>query len=167
MNFILLYVRNALDWKNLWRRQNLIYSSNLTHLRISQYHSLSDKKIKGILHLFPNIIHLDFEESTDFTDKALKLIAESYPNLKSQSCHKLEYLSISLHTGLLANQFVILFVLAQSSNTSTLAVVILLIRLLRKSFVTCSCFNLIWRVVILLANKAIKKCWKSNWKDAW
>ncbi|PKY59682.1 hypothetical protein RhiirA4_482640, partial [Rhizophagus irregularis] len=64
-----------------------VYSSKLTHLKITHYHSLSNRKIKGIVHTFQNIIHLDFEGSTDCTDKVLKLIAESYPNL--------EYLNIS------------------------------------------------------------------------
>jgi hypothetical protein len=65
-----------------------IYSSKLTHLKISHYYPLSNKKIKGIVHTFPNIIHLDFEMSIYHTGKALKLIAESYPNL--------EYLNISV-----------------------------------------------------------------------
>src|SRR6266487_3456620 len=64
-----------------------VYSSKLTHLKITHYRSLSNKKIKGIVHTFQNIIHLDFEGSTDCTGKVLKLIAESYPNL--------EYLNIS------------------------------------------------------------------------
>ena len=59
-----------------------VYSSKLTHLKITHYRSLSNKKIKGIVHTFPNIIHLDFEGSTDCTGKVLKLIAESYSNLK-------------------------------------------------------------------------------------
>ena len=94
--------------------QKLIYSSKLTHLKISYYHSISNKKIKGIVHRFPNIIHLDFEKSIDPTGEALKLMAKSYPNLKylnisalynrfrpkndidliaiANSCYKLEYL---------------------------------------------------------------------------
>ncbi|PKK59612.1 hypothetical protein RhiirC2_794592 [Rhizophagus irregularis] len=98
-----------------------VYSSKLTHLKITHYPSLSNKKIKGIVHTFPNIIHLDFEGSTDdHFGKTLKLIAKSYPNLEylnisalhgfkserdiglnaiAQSCHKLEYLNISGHTG--------------------------------------------------------------------
>src|SRR6266498_310330 len=94
-----------------------VYSSKLTHLKITHYRSLSNKKIKGIVHTFPNIIHLDFEGSMDCTGKVLKLIAKSYPNLEylnisalrrgfksendiglsaiAQSCHKLEYLNIS------------------------------------------------------------------------
>src|SRR5688572_27585630 len=35
-----------------------VYSSKLTHLKITHYCSLSNKKIKGIVHTFPNIIHL-------------------------------------------------------------------------------------------------------------
>ncbi|RGB30774.1 hypothetical protein C1646_764921 [Rhizophagus diaphanus] len=94
-----------------------VYSSKLTHLKISHYYPLSNKKIKGIVHTFKNIIHLDFKESMKSVSigKVLKLIAESYPNLKylnisashwgfkndkglcaiAQSCHKLEYLNIS------------------------------------------------------------------------
>ncbi len=97
-----------------------VYSSKLTHLKITYYRSLSNKKIKGIVHTFPNIIHLDFEGSMDCTGKVLKLIAKSYPNLEylnisalrggfksendiglsaiAQSCHKLEYLNISNRT---------------------------------------------------------------------
>ena len=92
----------------------------LTHLKITHYRSLSNKKIKGIVHTFPNIIHLDFEESTDCTGKVLKLIAKSYPNLEylnvsvlrggfksendiglfaiAESYHRLEYLNISNRT---------------------------------------------------------------------
>src|SRR5207248_4545029 len=90
-----------------------VYSSKLTHLKITHYRSLSNKKIKGIVHTFQNIIHLDFEGSIDCTGKVLKLIAESYPNLEylnisnlgggfrsendiglsaiANSCHRLEY----------------------------------------------------------------------------
>src|SRR5581483_5962092 len=98
-----------------------VYSSKLTHLKILHYYTLSNKKIKGIVHIFPNIIHLDFKGSTDDRiGKTLKLIAKSYPNLEylnisalhgfksesdiglsaiANSCHKLEYLNISGHTG--------------------------------------------------------------------
>ncbi|PKY62089.1 RNI-like protein [Rhizophagus irregularis] len=94
-----------------------VYSSKLIHLKISHYHALSNKKIKGIVHTFQNIIHLGFEKSIDPTGKTLKLIAKSYPNLEylnisalhegfqqnndigltaiANSCHKLEYLNIS------------------------------------------------------------------------
>ena len=108
------------------KRQNPVYSSSMTHLKISYYHSLSDKKIKDIVSSCPNIIHLNFKRSTGFSDKALILIAGAYPNLKylnlcdyadaygtlyqrftnkgllaiSSSCHKLEYLNIYLHTGI-------------------------------------------------------------------
>src|ERR1044072_3747943 len=92
----------------------------LTHLKITHYRSLSNKKIKGIVHTFQNIIHLDFEGSTDCIGKVLKLIAKSYPNLEylnisalrvrfksendiglsaiANSCHRLEYLNISNRT---------------------------------------------------------------------
>ncbi len=107
------------------KRQKPVYSSNLTHLEISHYRYLSDKKIKGIVCLFPNIVHLDFNFSTGFSDKTLNRIAESYPNLKylnlqkdeyvscnmgiitgeglyaiARSCHKLEYLNISHRTDI-------------------------------------------------------------------
>ncbi|PKK73422.1 hypothetical protein RhiirC2_823570 [Rhizophagus irregularis] len=97
-----------------------VYSSKLTHLKITHYRSLSNKKIKGIVHTFQNIIHLDFEGSTDCIGKTLKLIAKSYPNLEylnistlhgrfkiendiglsaiANSCHKLECLNIFGHT---------------------------------------------------------------------
>jgi hypothetical protein len=57
------------------------YSSKLTHLKISDY-QLSNRKIKSIVRIFPNIIHLDFEESMECVGKVLKLIAELYPDLK-------------------------------------------------------------------------------------
>src|SRR5918912_2931482 len=63
--------------KIVQKRQKPIYSSNLTHLEISYYRYLSDKKIKGIVRLSPNIIHLDFNFSKGFSDKTLNLIAES------------------------------------------------------------------------------------------
>src|ERR1043166_5321153 len=107
-------------------RHKPVYSSSITHLKISYYHSLSDKKIKDIVSSCPNIIHLNFKRSTGFSDKALILIAGAYPNLKylnlcdyvdaygtlyqrftnkgllaiSSSYHKLEYLNIYLHTGI-------------------------------------------------------------------
>ena len=61
--------------------QKPIYSLKLTHLKISYYHSISNKKIKGIIHTFPNIIHLDLEKGMYLTSKALNL--ESY--LKQES----------------------------------------------------------------------------------
>ena len=95
--------------------QKPVYSSSLTHLEISHYYSRSDKKFKSIACLFPNLVHLNLNYSTGFSDKTLNWIAESYPNLKylnlgghgdglitdkglyvvANSCHKLEYLSIS------------------------------------------------------------------------
>ncbi|RGB31871.1 hypothetical protein C1646_763603 [Rhizophagus diaphanus] len=65
-----------------------VYSSKLTHLKITHYYLLSNKKIKGIVHTFQNTIHLDFEGSTDCI--GLTAIAEL--------CYKLEYLNISNHT---------------------------------------------------------------------
>src|ERR1043165_9958343 len=51
------------------KRQKPVYSSNLTHLEILHYRYLSDKKIKGIVCLFPNIVYLNFNFSTGFSDK--------------------------------------------------------------------------------------------------
>src|SRR3990170_1056508 len=111
------------------RKQMPVYCSNVTHLEISYYHSLSDKKIISIVHSCPNIVHLSFINSIGFSNRALELIAGSYPNLKylnqcidrsggfrsfhtlkvydldlwkiAQSCHKLEYLNISYRTEFL------------------------------------------------------------------
>src|SRR5688572_17363237 len=111
------------------RKQTPVYCSNVTHLEISYYHSLSDKKIISIVHSCPNIVHLSFINSIGFSNRALELIAGSYPNLKylnlcvdrsggfrsfrtlevydldlwkiAQSCHKLEYLNISYRTEFL------------------------------------------------------------------
>jgi hypothetical protein len=100
--------------KIICEEQKPIYCSNVTHLEIPNYH-LSDKKVKSIVGLFPNIVHLDLYLSVGFSDKTLNRIAESYPNLKYlnlggygdgsitdkglyaivNSCHKLEYLNIS------------------------------------------------------------------------
>ena len=63
-------------------KQKPIYSSNLTHLKIAHYHSLSDKKIKSIIGSYSNIIYLNFKSSTDFSDNGLNLIAGAYPNLR-------------------------------------------------------------------------------------
>ncbi|PKB94076.1 RNI-like protein [Rhizophagus irregularis] len=102
------------------RKQTPVYCSNVTHLEVSYYHSLSDKKIISIVHSCPNITHLSFINSIAFSNRALELIASSYPNLKYlnlcidrpggfstrevdgsglwrivKSCHRLEYLNIS------------------------------------------------------------------------
>ncbi len=107
------------------KRQKPVYSSNLTHLEISNYHPLSDKKFNSIARLFLNIVYLDFNYSIGFSDKTLKQIAEFYPDLKylnlqkdeyiscnmgiitgeglyaiARSCHKLEYLNISHRTDI-------------------------------------------------------------------
>ncbi|PKC53799.1 RNI-like protein [Rhizophagus irregularis] len=89
------------------------YVSNVTHLEITYYHSLSDRKIKNIVDTFPNIIHLNFKESIGFGDRSLFIIAESYLNLRYlnlwdaeaitdkglcaivRSCRNLEHLNIS------------------------------------------------------------------------
>ncbi|RGB32655.1 hypothetical protein C1646_816539 [Rhizophagus diaphanus] len=112
--------------KNLRRKQKPVYCSNVTHLEISYYHSLSDKKIISIVHSCSNIIHLSFKNSAGFSNRALELIAGSYPNLKylnlcddqsggfrsfryrevddgglwriTKSYHKLEYLNIAYRT---------------------------------------------------------------------
>src|SRR6266496_2321240 len=131
----ILWKRIELEWtqhsqlkkfmKMVRRKQKPVYSSNLIHLEISNYHPLSDKKFNDIAHKFPNIVHLDLKFSTGFSDKTLKRIAESYSNLNYlnlqkdeyiscnigiitgkglyaivQSCHKLEYLNISHHTDI-------------------------------------------------------------------
>ncbi|CAJ0760672.1 16970_t:CDS:2 [Entrophospora sp. SA101] len=90
-----------------------IYTSNLTLLKLTYYHSLSYKKIKGIVNSCPNIIHLDLDYTAGFGYKALIMVAKSYPNLKylnlrkaglitdeslcviAKLCNKLEYLNIS------------------------------------------------------------------------
>ncbi|GET57685.1 hypothetical protein GLOIN_2v1786061 [Rhizophagus irregularis DAOM 181602=DAOM 197198] len=102
------------------RKKTPVYCSNVTHLEVSYYHSLSDKKIISIVHSCPNITHLSFINSIAFSNRALELIASSYPNLKYlnlcigrpggfstrevdgsglwrivKSCHRLEYLNIS------------------------------------------------------------------------
>ena len=64
------------------RKQTPVYCSNVTHLEISYYHSLSDKKIISIIHSCPNITHLSFKNSIGFSNRALELIAGSYLNLK-------------------------------------------------------------------------------------
>ncbi|GBB94483.1 hypothetical protein RclHR1_23620005 [Rhizophagus clarus] len=112
--------------KLIRRKQTPVYCSNVTHLEISYYHSLSDKKIISIVHSCPNIIHLSFKNSIGFSNRALELIGGSYPNLKylnlcvnqsgnymsscarevddgglwriSKSCHKLEYLNLAYCT---------------------------------------------------------------------
>ncbi len=105
--------------KIVYRRQKSVYSSNLIHLKILHYHSLSNKKITDIIHSFLNIVHLDLNFNIRFNNKTLNRIAEIYPNLKYlnlqkdkyifcnvriitkglyaivQSCYKLEYLNIS------------------------------------------------------------------------
>src|SRR6266498_5559951 len=84
------------------KRQKPVYSSNLTHLEILNYHPLSDKKFNGIAYLFPNIVHLDFNYSTGFSDKTLNRIAESYPNLKYLNLQKDKY--ISCNTGIITDK---------------------------------------------------------------
>src|ERR1044071_9560138 len=108
------------------KRQKPVYSSNLTHLKISNYHPLSDKKFNSIARLFPNIVHLDLNFSIGFSDKTLNRVTETYPNLKylnlqksryeysndgkvtdkglcaiARSYHKLEHLNISCHTEII------------------------------------------------------------------
>jgi hypothetical protein len=105
--------------KIIREEQKPVYCSNVTHLEIPNYH-LSDKEVKSIVGLFPNIVHLDLYLSVGFSDKTLNRIAESYPNLKYlnlggygvgsitdkglyaivNSCHKLEYLNISERKGI-------------------------------------------------------------------
>src|SRR6266496_6504257 len=108
--------RNHTQWeifvKIMCKKNKPAHVTNTTHLEITFYHSLSDKKIKSIVNTFPNIIHLDFKASIGFGDKSLFIIAESYPNLRyinlwdaqitdkglyaiARSCRKLEHLNIS------------------------------------------------------------------------
>ena len=68
--------------KIMCEKHNPVYVLNTTHLEITFYHSLSDKKIKSIVDIFPNIIHLDFKDSICFSNKVLSVIAELYPNLR-------------------------------------------------------------------------------------
>ncbi|RIA93023.1 hypothetical protein C1645_819958 [Glomus cerebriforme] len=89
-----------------------VYSLNLTHLEISYYHPLSDKKINNIVCLFPNIIHLDFRKSTGYSDKALNRIVESYPNLKHLNLGKDKY--VSSHAGIITDKG--LFALANACH---------------------------------------------------
>ncbi|CAI2194901.1 6939_t:CDS:2, partial [Funneliformis geosporum] len=63
-----------------------VYNSKLTHLKITHYR-LSNRKIKSIVHMFPNIIHLDFEGSMKSESVGLTAITDS--------CHKLKCLNIS------------------------------------------------------------------------
>ena len=109
--------RNRTQWeifvKIMCEKNKPVHVSNTTHLEITFYHSLSDKKIKSIVDTFPNIIHLDFKNSISFSNRSLFIIAESYPNLRYLnlwdaqaitdkglcaiigSCRKLEHLNIS------------------------------------------------------------------------
>ncbi len=90
--------------------QKLIYSLELTHLKILYYYPLSNKKIKDIIYTFSNIIHLSFEKNIDFTGKALKLIAKSYLNLK--------YLNIfALHKGFKSENDIGLSIIANSYHS--------------------------------------------------
>ena len=110
------------------RKQTPVYCSSITHLEISYYHSLSDKKIISIIHSCPNIVHLSFIYSKGFSSRVLELITGSYLNLKYlnlcgdrsnglrgfrvrevddgclwrivKSCHKLEYLNIAYRRGI-------------------------------------------------------------------
>ena len=78
--------RNRTQWeifvKIMCEKNKPAHVSNTTHLEITFYHSLSDKKIKSIVDTFPNIIHLDFKNSISFSNRSLFIIAESYPNLR-------------------------------------------------------------------------------------
>ncbi|PKC55003.1 RNI-like protein [Rhizophagus irregularis] len=84
--------------KLVHRKQTPVYCSNVTHLEISYYHSLSDKKIISIIHSCPNIIHLSFKNSIGFSNRALELIVkvgDGGLSAIANSCHRLEYLNIS------------------------------------------------------------------------
>ena len=88
--------------KLVCEKKQLVYSLNLTHLEISYYHPLSDKKINNIVRLFPNIIHLDFGKSIGYSNKVLNRIAESYPNLKYLNLGKDKY--VSSHAGIITDK---------------------------------------------------------------
>ena len=142
--------------------QKPVYSSKLTHLKISYYHSISNKKIKGIVHTFPNIIHLDFEKSIDPTGEALKLMAKSYPNLKylnisalynrfrpkndidltaiANSCLKLEYLNISNRTEF--SEKSICNVICSCPRLQHISLIFCGITDMTIKEITCSCLNL-------------------------
>nr|CAG8506478.1 12441_t:CDS:2 [Entrophospora candida] len=65
------------------------------HFKTTYHHSLSDKKIRGIVNSCSNIIHLDFESSSGFSDEALITIAELYTQFMGWSmkpCHNLKEL---------------------------------------------------------------------------
>jgi len=81
--------------KILRGEQKPVYCLNVTHLEISNYYRLSDKKFKRIAGLLPNIVHLDFSYSRGFSDKTLKRIAKSYPNLKYLNLQKDEEVGYS------------------------------------------------------------------------
>src|SRR6185437_1139997 len=75
-------------------KKQLVYSLNLTHLEISYYHPLSDKKINNIVRSYPNLKHLNLgkdkyvsSHAGIITDKGLFALANA--------CRKLEYLNIS------------------------------------------------------------------------
>ena len=99
----ILWRRIELKWENkchsplkkfmkiVRKRQKPVYSSILTHLEISNYHPLSDKKFNCIAHLFPNIVHLDLNFSIGFSDKTLNRVVETYPNLKYLNLQKSRY----------------------------------------------------------------------------
>src|SRR5256714_403303 len=96
--------------KLVCRKKQLVYSLNLTHLEISYYHPLSDKKVNNIVRLFPNIIRLDFRKSTEYSNKALNQIAKSYSNLKHLNLEKDKY--VSSHAGIITDKS--LFALANA-----------------------------------------------------
>ena len=98
--------------KLVCEKKQSVYSLNLTHLEISYYHQLYDKKINNIVRLFPNIIHLDFRKSTGYSDKALNRIAKSYPNLKHLNLGKDKY--VSSHVGIITDKG--LFALANACH---------------------------------------------------
>ncbi|GBB91684.1 hypothetical protein RclHR1_19040007 [Rhizophagus clarus] len=71
-----------------------VYSSKLTHLKITRYPSLSNKKIKANSKVVPKFGVLNISTLHGFkseSDIGLSAIANS--------CHKLEYLNILGHTG--------------------------------------------------------------------
>ena len=74
--------------KILHGEQKPVYYLNVTHLEISNYYWLLDKKFKRITGLLLNIVHLDFSYSKRFSSKTLKRIAKLYFNLKYLNLQK-------------------------------------------------------------------------------
>jgi hypothetical protein len=154
--------------KLIRRKQTPVYCSSITHLEISYYHSLSDKKIISIIHSCPNIVHLSFIYSKGFSNNVLELIAGSYLNLKYlnlcsdqsdglrdfrvrevddgglwrivKSCHKLEYLNIAYRRGITEHS--ICGIIHSSPKLQHLDIIFCEITDITIKEIANSCFNL-------------------------